>query len=793
MKKLPGVILLALLSVSVFSQSNRTFIRGTVTDRSTGSPLAGVVVSLGSKNSLTDEAGHFTFGKQHKGSYPCTINSLGYQSYTTTIPANDSVTDIAIQLIPSVFFLEPLEVKSVRAAELAPFAKTNLSKEEIAKSNLGQDIPFLLNQTPSTVVNSDAGNGVGYTAIHIRGTDATRINVTLNGIPYNDAESMITYFVDLPDFASSVNSIQVQRGVGTSSNGPSAFGATINLSTNESHDQAYGELNNSFGSFNTWKNTIKAGTGLINDHFTIDARLSRVSSDGYIDRASSDLQSFYLSAAYLNKKSSLRFNLFSGKEKTYQAWYGVPQDSLATHRTYNPAGTEKPGYPYNNQTDNYTQTHYQLFFNHSFNNNWLFNTAVFLTRGYGYYEEYKANAVFTDYGLPNLTVGGTTVTQSDLVRQRWLDNYFYGQIASLQYRKNQDEITLGGGWTKYDGSHFGTLPWIQLSNALKDFRYYSYPAVKTDQHAYLKWQHRINAHWLSFADLQYRHVGHTMKGFEGNAGLNVKRDFDFINPKAGITYTNNGWQGYLSYALGHKEPNRDDFQASPVNQPKAETLHDFELGMEKRTAAYYYGVNFYYMYYRNQLVLTGQINDVGAYTRINTPNSYRMGVELQAGARPAPWLHISGNFSISRNKINAFTEYIDNYDTGGQKSVAHQNTDISFSPHMVGGLTLDFLPVQHLECSLLSKYLGKQYMDNSQDEQRKLNAYFTEDLRIGYTIRNKGLKEWRLVAQVNNLFNRKYEPNGYTYSYISNSALTTSNGYYPMAGTNYMIGLNLQF
>ena len=356
--------------------------------------------------------------------------------------------------------------------------KRILIKQQLEKINLAQDIPFLLNQTPSVTVNSDAGNGVGYTAIHIRGTDATRINVTLNGIPYNDAESQGTYFVDLPDFVSSVNSIQVQRGVGTSTNGAAAFGATINMSTNEFHENAYAESNNSYGSFNTWKNTIKVGSGLIGDHFTVDARLSRIISDGYIDRASSNLQSFYISPAYTGKKTSIRLNIFSGKEKTYQAWYGVPQDSLQTHRTYNPAGTEKPGEPYDNQTDNYWQKHYQLFFNQSLNPNLSLNIASFLTRGYGYYEEYKAQQLYADYGLNNVVINEDTIATTDLVRQRWLDNYFYGQIFSLQYKKAKDELTLGGSWTKYDGKHYGTIIWSGMGGIPKDYRYYDYPATK---------------------------------------------------------------------------------------------------------------------------------------------------------------------------------------------------------------------------------------------------------------------------------------------------------------------------
>lgn len=793
MKKFLGTLMLALITIAAISQPSRNVLQGTVTENQSGAAVAGAVVSLGNQKVITDENGTFSFRNHATGKMEIVVSSLGHHTYRQIVDVKGGVQSISIALAATALYLQPLEVKAVRAPDKAPFAKTNLGKEEIAKSNLGQDIPFLLDQTPSVVLNSDAGNGVGYTGIRIRGSDASRVNVTLNGIPYNDAESMGTYFVDLPDFASSVNSIQVQRGIGTSSNGAGAFGASINLSTNEYNEKPYGESNNSFGSFNTWKNTLKAGTGLINDHFTVDARLSRISSDGYIQRAKSQLESFYLSTAYLTDNSSLRLNVFSGKEKTYQAWYGVPDYMLATDRTYNPAGTEKTGTPYDNQTDNYTQTHYQLFFNQSFKRGWSFNTAVFLTRGKGYYEEYKAAQAYSKYGLPNVVIGGATITQTDLVRQRWLDNYFYGQILSLQYKDKKDELTFGGGWTIYDGKHYGTLPWMLVGNVAKDYRYYDYPAKKTDANFYTKWQHRLAANLTSFADIQYRFVKHEMNGFEGNPSLYVNREFHFVNPKLGITYNKNEWQVYASYALAHKEPNRDDFQAGITSQPKAETMHDVELGAEKRTSNYHFGANLYYMYYVNQLVLTGQINDVGSYTRTNVPHSYRLGIELQAGAVLNKWLNISGNITLSRNKIVSYTEYIDNYDNGLQDATPHRNTDISFSPPVTAAATINLLPVKDVELSLLSKYAGKTYLDNSQSENRKLDAFFTEHIRATWKIRKFLFSEWNVIAMVNNVFNKKYEPNGYTYSYISGGALTTENGYYPMAGTNYTVGLNIRF
>ncbi len=695
----------------------------------------------------------------------------------------------------SFYLLTPVEVRAVRAGEKNPFSKSNLSKKEIGKLNQGQDIPFILNQTPSVVVNSDAGTGIGYTGLRIRGTDATRINVTLNGIPYNDAESQGTFFVNLTDFSSSVNSIQVQRGVGTSSNGTGAFGATVSLSTNEVNRESYAEINNGFGSFNTWKNTVKAGTGLINDHFTLDARLSRISSDGYVDRASSNLQSFYLSGAYLGNKSSLRFNVFSGKEKTYQAWNGISAEKLRTDRTYNPAGTDRPGRPYDNETDNYRQTHYQLFFDTKINTSWNFNTGVYLTRGLGYYENYKGEEAFDDYGLPDLVIDGNTIKETDLVRQKWLDNYFYGQILSLQYKRDKHELTFGGGWSNYTGDHFGRVIWAKYGFD-SEFEYYRADARKSDANAYAKWQYQFSPYWSLFTDLQYRHVQHTMNGFAERPSLVVKRNFDFFNPKAGITYTKNGWQSYFSYAVANKEPNRDDFEAGLSSQPKKESLHDFEAAVEKKTARSAVSATLYYMLYKDQLVLTGQINDVGAATRINVPNSYRAGVELQGSYSFVKWLNIGANLAFSRNKIKSYTQYMDQYDANfdwiGTYSEQHTKTDIAFSPSIVGGATISILPVKNLEIALLSKYVSEQYLDNTQSATKKLPAYYTEDIRAILTLKNKLFREWSIIGQVSNVFNKKYEPNGWTYPYQFDGTVTADNGYFPMAGTNFMMTVNIR-
>ncbi len=691
----------------------------------------------------------------------------------------------------AALFLEPVEVKAIRATENAPFAKSTITGKEIKKANLGQDLPYLINLTPSVIINSDAGNGIGYTGIRIRGSDATRINMTINGIPYNDAESQGLFFVNLPDMASSVSDIQIQRGIGASSNGAGAFGATMNFSTNEVNTQSYASINNSVGSYNTWKHTIRAGTGLINNHFTFDARLSKISSDGFIDRGETDLKSFYLSGAYLTENSSVRLNVFSGKERTYQAWNGISEtDLLNNNRRINYSGTEKPGTPYDNETDNYQQDHYQLFFNHRFNPRLEFNTAFFLTRGRGYYENYKADESFGDYGLNDVSVGGETITTTDLVRQLWLDNHYYGQIISLQYKGDRSLFTAGGGWNNYDGLHFGEVIWANIGFPVKH-RWYNLDSRKTDINVYTKYQYKVSDNLEVFGDLQYRRVDYRLDGFRNNPTLFVHNVYDFINPKAGLTYTLNGARLYASYAYASKEPNRDDFEAGAEQQPVPEKMHNIEAGIEKKYNRWGWNVNLYYMKYRNQLVPNGKINDVGAYARINIPDSYRAGIEIMTNASLTEWLSVSGNLTLSNNKISNFTEYYDDYDNGGQKSNFYTSTDIAFSPAVVGGYNIAVKPFKHAEINIIGKYISRQYLDNTSNKSRSLNPYYVQDARIAYAVPNNFFKGLHLIFQVNNLFNKKYEANGYTFSYLYGGSLITENYYFPQANTNVMFAVNI--
>ena len=688
----------------------------------------------------------------------------------------------------SIRSLPPLEIKAIRVSEQAPFAKTNISKAQIALNNVGQDLPFLLENTPSVVVHADAGIGVGYTGIRIRGTDATRINFTLNGIPYNDPESMGTFFVNIPDFGSSVNSIQVQRGVGTSTNGAGAFGASVNLMTNEYNPSSYLTLQNTAGSFNSFKNNLVFGSGLINNKFTIDGRVSSIRSDGFIDRANSDLKSFFLSGTYWGDNSSLRLNVFSGKEKTYQAWYGVPQELLATNRTYNPAGTEKAGAPYDNQTDNYTQTHYQLFYNKQVNSNWKWNTALYLTTGKGYYEEYKAGVDFSDY---NIDIKGKSNVPADLVRRRWLDNNFYGQIAAVSYVDSLNDLTIGGGWSVYNGLHFGTLPYLDIRFAPANYKYYDNDAIKKEMNSYVKWERKLTTKFKSFIDLQYRFVSHQMNGFTKNTDLEIERKFNFFNPKLGFTYQAKNISYYTSVAVANKEPNRDDFEASATEQPRREQLIDWETGFEIKRPKYSINANVYYMDYKDQLVLTGKINDVGAYTRINVPESYRTGLELQFKYAFTKKYNTSYSIALSQNKIKSFTEYIDDYDTYTQVAIQHKNTDIALSPRLVTNRTFNWKPNDKLSFFWTTRYISEQFLDNTQNKDRQLDAYFLNDINAHWTVMNKTKFSMLLQLYANNLFDIKYAPNGYTFSYIYDRTLTTSNNYYPMAGRNFWISLKI--
>lgn len=785
--------LMWLLTMPAWAQLN---LSGTINDAD-GGPLPGAAITIEGTyiGTYADAAGNFRLSALKPGPVSVRVSLLGFEAQTRTLDLSQNTT-LTITLSKAAIAVDEVVVSATRANQRSAIAYTDVTRRDLNKLNLGQDIPQLLNFTPSVVTTSDAGAGVGYTSIRIRGSDATRINVTLNGIPYNDAESQGTYFVDMPDFASSVSSIQIQRGVGTSTNGAGAFGASVNIQTNELEKNPYGEVNLSAGSFGTRRATVRAGTGLLKagatpNHFVVDARLSKIYSDGYIDRAFSNLRSFYVSGGYYTGKSFIRLNVFSGQEQTYQAWNGVPEALLKTNRTYN-------AFTYDNQTDNYQQDQYQLITSHELSRKWRLNASAFYTKGRGYYEEYRDKDPFSSYGLPPVTIGDSTISKTNLIRRLWLDNDFYGTVFSLDYNSfGKLTANIGGGWNQYKGQHYGEIIWAQVAGATSiRQRYYDDNATKNDYNLYAKAFYQLSNSLNGFVDMQLRGVDYSFLGFNSQL-QNVQQtaNLTFFNPKAGLTYVLNDRNTvYASVGVGNREPNRNDYtQSSPQTRPKAERLIDYEAGYKLQWNRLSFTANAYYMAYRNQLVLSGQLNDVGAYNRVNIPNSYRAGLELEAGARLDKNLRWNVNATFSRNRIKGFTEYLDNFDTGAQVANRYSETDISFSPNVIAGSQLLFTPLKGLELSLLSKYVGKQYLDNTSNESRKLNPYFTNDIRLIYSLKPRFAQEMAFTLLFNNIFNERYESNGYTYAYISENKVVADNGYYPQAGRNFLAGVRIKF
>ncbi len=784
---------LFLLSIPVFSYGQWT-ITGQVSDTDDGQLLIGASVKLENslKGSLSDKQGMFKIQSLKSGIYSLKISYVGYETYTQSIDLQKD-TKINIRLKKSVFMADEVLISATRANEKSGMAFLNITEKELKKSNLGQDLPQLLNFTPSLVSTSDAGAGIGYTGMRIRGTDATRINVTINGIPFNDSESAGTYFVNIPDLSSSVSSVQIQRGVGTSTNGTGAFGATVNIQTNQFRKEAYTETNTTIGSYNTLKTNVLMGTGLINDKFTVDARLSKTTSDGYVDRATANLKSFYVSGAYFGKKSFARLNVFSGIERTYQAWEGVPQSLLASNRTFNV-------YTYPNQVDNYQQNHYQLLSSHSLSKYWTLNLNLHYTKGKGYYEQFKEAQKFSKYGLADVIIGNQTLKKTDLIRRKWLDNDFYGTTFSLDYDSFKSlKLNFGGAINQYDGKHFGEIIWAKYaSNSDLGYHYYDNLGTKEELSFYTKAFYQIKDGLDAFVDVQFRHVAHNINGLNDDRSpfpLATGGSFNFLNPKVGLTYQLSVFgTAYSSFSVGNKEPNRDDFVNKLNNvSPQAETLQDLELGYKHQQGSVAFSANYYLMSYKNQLVVTGQLNDVGNPIRTNVPQSYRTGLELELGAMIGKYLKINTNATFSKNKIKNFTEIVPNYDGNPDQRNSLPNADIAYSPNVILGSQILYSAHKNLEIGLLSKYVGQQYLDNTTSDTRKLNAYFTNDIRILYSFRPKFIKEISLSFLANNIFSSLYESNGYTYSYVSENQRIDEVFYYPQAPRNFLLAVAIKF
>jgi iron complex outermembrane receptor protein len=701
--------------------------------------------------------------------------------------------------------LDEVLVKAVRVDAKSPITHSNLSKEEIAKRNLGQDIPMLLNFLPSVVTTSDAGAGIGYTGIRIRGVSSQSTNVTINGIPYSDAESLGTFWVNLGDFASSVENLQVQRGVGTSTNGSGAFGASINLLTDAVANKARGEISNSLGSFNTRKHTVKFSTGLLGADavngrgIEIAGRLSNIESDGYVDRASTSLKSYFLQGSYVDDNTLIKAVTFGGNNVTYQSWFGIDAAQLARDRRYNPAGefTNEAGETefYDNEVDDYRQDHYQLHWNERYNNNWSTTIGLNYTYGRGFFEQFREDDDFATYGFEELVVGGETVNTTDLVRRRWLDNDYYVFNASANYKNNEIDLIFGTSISHYDGDHFGEVIWARFASQsdLRD-RYYEGNGTKNDVSAFAKATYKLNNRVQLYGDLQVRNVNYATTGINSNlTEFLVDENFTFFNPKAGVTYElSNQNDLYLSYARANREPNRDDFESDPNVRP--EQLNDFELGWRHKKGNLTFNANTYFMLYNEQLVLSGEINDVGAPIRTNSGESYRLGIELDAVIPVTRQLTLQPNMALSSNRnretIRSFNGEIQNLGS----------TAIAFSPNIVAANAIVFEPVKSVQISLLSKFVGEQFMSNTEARSSKLDSYFINDLNFIYTIKPKSIFETVVfTGLINNIFDQKYVANGYYFTFDDDftdpQSITTVEGagFYPQAGINFLTGVTMTF
>lgn len=810
------VVALLLASSSMLAQS----ISGKVTDSETNEPLPGanVLVVESGKGTATNGLGNYFLEGLPAGEATVKVTFVGYQTVERQV-AIEGKQVVDFQLTRDLLLDDGVIVSATRASDKTPMTFSTISNREIKAQNLGQDLPLLVNWSPSVVTTSDAGAGVGYTGIRIRGSDPTRINVTINGVPLNDSESHGVFWVNTPDLASSTNNIQIQRGVGASTNGAGAFGATINLQTSMPSAEGFAEINNSFGSFDTRKHNIVYNTGLIKDRWSFEGRLSQIASDGYIDRASSDLKSYYLSGGFYGEKTMVKALAFGGKEVTYQSWWGTPEARLKNdtegmqevianngYSAEQAANLLNSGrtfnyYLYDNEVDNYQQDHYQLHVSQDLGSRWSANGALHYTYGRGYFEQYREDDDFSGYGLQPLVVENTTIESTDLVRRRWLDNHFYGFTYGLNYSGERWQTTLGGGYNEYAGDHFGEIIWARFAgNSDIRHRYYESDALKKDFNTFLKANYQITDRLNAYGDLQVRTIGYTSHGRDNDLSpIAIDADFAFFNPKTGITYAvTSTSQAYASYSVANREPVRSDFIDAPQgNTPSHETLGNWEAGYKTAGKRYSAGVNLYLMDYKNQLVLTGEVNDVGASVRTNVADSYRAGVELQGSVQLSSQVTWNANLTLSRNKIKEFTEvlydYGTNFDEYNEIRNTYSNTDISFSPAMVAGSQLLYRPLPALEAGLLTKYVSRQYLDNTQMESRSIDPYLVNDLRLTYDIKPEWVDRIGLSLLVNNLFNTLYSSNGYTFGYFGGAYEVRENYYYPQATTHFLAAVSVRF
>jgi iron complex outermembrane receptor protein len=810
---------LALLTGKVVDEENR--------------PLIGVSVTI--ENSLigvaTNSVGLFSFNVK-PGSYNVVFTYIGYKKKTVAVPVPNS-SELVISMEIDPIMAEEVIVSATRASGRMPIAYTNIPKEELKSLNSGFDVPYLLELSPSVVATSEGGTGVGNTAIRIRGTDMTRINVTVNGIPLNDSESQGVYWVNMPDFASSVDNIQIQRGVGTSTNGAAAFGATVNFQTVTLEPKAYANVEGMAGSFGTLKTNARVGTGLINDAFSFEGRYTALQSNGYIDRGWSNHKSLFATGAWHRQNSLLRFNLIHGEQHTGITWEGRPSDSISSinrfnpelfgvdshyllslissNSRFNPAGIYGDNGIikfYNNESDNYTQTHYQLLYSHQIIEALTFNFNLHYTKGAGYYEQYKPGQKFSKYGLSSIIYGTDTIKKTDLTRQKWLDNDFYGATFSANYKISTISASFGGGWNRYNGDHFGNILWTKVnSNIPNNYEWYRNNSIKNDLNLFAKATWDVTSKLSLFGDIQYRGIDYEISGPDDDlALLDQQHSWQFLNPKAGLSFSiNANSNAYFSVGVANREPARADLKDAMkwgnAQTPKSERLTDYEMGYTFKAQKALFGVNIYYMNYKDQLVLTGKLSDVGYALMENVPKSYRRGVELSWGLLPTSWIKWTGTATFSQNKILNFVEYVDQYDNltdwtpVDQKITELGTTNISFSPSVVAGSQIRIEPLKNLGVTLISKYVGSQYLDNTSNAARQLDAYFVNNVKVDYLVRVGGLANMRLEVYVNNLLNENYIANGWIYRavFANGSPEYREDGYYPQAGINFMTRLAVEF
>lgn len=761
-------------------------------------PLIGANVIVGDDRGFggaTDSDGRFIIKGVPLGANRIRISMIGFADKDTVLVITDSAAEFLFRLHVDPVALRAAEVMALRANDRAPFARSTVSRERIDRINTGVDLPYILDQQPSVVATSDGGTGVGYTYMRIRGTDGTRTNITVNGVPFNDPESQGAFLVNMPDLVTSAEDIEVQRGVGTSTNGPAAFGASVNVRTTAIKREPWGLVSASGGSYNTQRYSVSAGTGLIDGRFSLDARLSSITTEGYVDRASADLKSYFVQGAWLGAKRSVRFVHFRGKEITYQAWGGVPVEVIDTNRTFNP-------YTYENEVDNYDQAHYQLLFDQQLGANATLNLTLFRVNGAGYFEQFRADDDLATYGIAPAVVDSDTITTTDIIRRRWLDNTLTGANASTDIKLGPHKLVIGTSYSDYEGAHFGELVWARYAGNtdIRD-RYYDDDARKTDANAFAKLTYSLNSRIDVFADAQVRTVRYALDMLDADlVPAKQTNTYSFFNPKAGLLWRlRDGSKAYASVAVANREPNREDLEEStPQARPKRERLTDFELGYERRTARMNIGLNGYYMSYTDQLVLTGELNDVGAALRTNVPYSYRAGVELTGAMRFGRLFTWRANATLSRNRVLDFTEYVDDWDNGGQVVYEHGESPLAFSPSIVAGSELTCHVWKHegrgnADITWVLKHVGDQYLDNSGSDSRRLDAFVVNDLRANVTLFAKGLKRIDFNLTFRNLLSELYESNGWVYSYVYQGTRQQMIGLYPQAPANVMGGVSVRF